>query len=100
MSMSLFKLNTPTTPAARSNRIHYATALARYVRRRRQELGMTVELSAKLAGIETSEWDALESGWVPSDEELIWAIAGTLEVCQPQISLLAWFSQHSQAQPA
>ncbi len=59
----------------------WISALARYTRKRR----------AELAGLEMSEWAALESGWVPNPDDiaLIRSIAGTLEVSWVDFSFLA-----------
>ena len=54
--------------------------LASCIRRRREELGFSIERAAQLCGIEPSQWQALEAGWVPNLESgLVDAIAGTLE---------------------
>jgi|NGEPerStandDraft_6_1074524.scaffolds.fasta_scaffold306986_1 hypothetical protein len=48
-------------------------------RRHREELGLSVERAAELTGIEISQWQALEAGWVPDLESgLREAIAETL----------------------
>jgi hypothetical protein len=53
--------------------------LASCSRRRREELGLSVERAAELTGIEISQWQALEAGWVPNLESgLREAIAETL----------------------
>jgi len=69
----------------------WTSGLARYTRRRREELGLSVERAAKLAGLELSEWYALESGWVPDSDDMnrIEAIAATLEVSWVDYSFLA-----------
>jgi hypothetical protein len=71
--------------------------LARYVEHRREELAMSVEFAARLAGMADSEWAALESGWVPEDEINQWAVAQVLEVSHAQISLLAAISRYNQS---
>jgi len=76
------------------------TILARRVQERRRELKLTVEGAAVLAGMTSSEWQALESGWVPEDRAVIQAIAGALEVCHVQISFLAEVAQFHQKNPA
>lgn len=83
MSMSF---TDPTRLSAR--RQFYASALARYIRRRRTELGMTIEQAAKLAGMEISGWMSIEAGWVPEDRELS-PVAEVLEVGVLQLSFLA-----------
>jgi hypothetical protein len=95
MSMTFFGSQAaPTTmPAARPSReearLHYAFSLARYVEGRRRQLNLLVQRAAELAGMEFSEWCALEAGWVPSDENTISAIAEVLEVNRTQIVVLA-----------
>jgi hypothetical protein len=42
--------------------------LAAFVQQRRQQLELTVADAAHLAGMEFSQWCALESGWIPPDE--------------------------------
>jgi transcriptional regulator with XRE-family HTH domain len=64
-------------------------ALASYTRRRREELGLSLERAAELAGLELSEWCALEAGWVPEDMYRLQAIAGTLGASWADYSFLA-----------
>ena len=40
------------------------------------ELGLTVGAAAELAGLEVSEWCALECRWVPEELNVIRSIAG------------------------
>ena len=42
--------------------------LARSVRHRREQLGLSVQRAAELSGMVVSDWYALEAGWVPDDE--------------------------------
>jgi len=65
--------------------------LARYTRKRREELDLSLERAAELAGMQMSEWAALESGcWAPDPDNLpmIRTIAGTLEVSWIDYSIL------------
>jgi hypothetical protein len=52
--------------------------LSRYVRQRREGLGLTITTASELAGIAFSEWCALESGWIPGDRATLHAICATL----------------------
>jgi transcriptional regulator with XRE-family HTH domain len=52
---------------------------ASYVRHAREKKGHSVEAAARLAGMETSEWLAIEAGRVPHPEQLH-PIADALEV--------------------
>jgi hypothetical protein len=86
-------------PAAsyQSDRLSFASALARYTTRRRGELGLTVSAAAELSGIEISEWCSLEAGWVPDELNRIRAIAAALEVCWMDLDLLAFFARCAQS---
>ena len=70
-------------------RLAWDAALARYSRQRRKQLGLTQERAAQLAGLELSEWCAMEAGWVPDDMGTIQAIAATLETSWADYSFLA-----------
>ncbi len=81
---------------AEDNRACYASALARYAKERRAELGLTVEQAAELAGMNLCEWAAMEDGWVPRELPVIRAIAGTLQVRWTDLNLLALFARVNQ----
>ena len=79
------------------NRIYMALLLARSIQQRREQMGLSVEEAAYIAGIELSRWCALEGGWVPADENpILRSVAETLEVNYLQVSLLAAVSRHHQ----
>ena len=85
----------PTVSAA--ERADWAMLLARNVRHRREDLGLSVQRAAELSGMETSEWYVLEAGWVPSVESgLLDSIAGTLQACHIQLPLMAEISRWNQ----
>jgi hypothetical protein len=64
--------------------------LAHYIRWERRQLGLSVPEAARLAGMELSEWYALEDGWIPAERDpRLHAIAETLEVGWIQISFAA-----------
>ena len=76
----------------RAPQLDWGGGLTRYIRQRREELGLTQERAAQLAGMQLSQWCALESGWVPDMPEgmdMIQAIAGTLETSWADLSFLA-----------
>ena len=110
MSMHKPKTNAvtdPETPAILSAvdfnapHLNWASGLARYTRRRREELGLSLEHAAKLAGLELSEWCALESGTVPDldDTGRLRAIAGTLQISWVDYSFLALMGICQQGPP-
>lgn len=73
--------------------------LTRYIRQRRQQLGLTQQRAAELAGMELSQWCALESGWapeMPQGMDLLMAIAGTLETSWADLSFLALLASPGQ----
>ena len=75
--MSILKMtNKPT----KSDRARNALALANTVQRRRESLHMSIEGAADLAGMQVSEWCALEAGWVPDALDVLRAVADTLEL--------------------
>lgn len=85
----------PSIPSAtlqQSEPVLFASALARYASRRRGELGLSVARAAELAGLEVSEWCALEFGWVPEELAVTRAIAATLEVSWTDLDMLALFA--------
>ena len=85
----------PTVSSA--ERADWAMLLARNVRRRREQLGLSVQRAAELSGMETSDWYALEAGWVPSVESgLLDAIADTLQSCHIQLPFIAEISRWNQ----
>jgi hypothetical protein len=88
----------PKQPAvSAAERADMSMLLARSVRQRRQQLGLSVQRAAHLSGMEASDWYALEAGWVPSVESgLLDAIAGTLEACHIQLPLMAEISRYNQ----
>jgi transcriptional regulator with XRE-family HTH domain len=94
--MSITKMtNKPT----KSDRAHNALALAHTVQRRRENLHMSMERAADLAGMQFSEWFALEAGWVPDTLNVLRAVADTLEVGYLQLSFLAEVSKYNQIKP-
>ena len=83
-----------------SDRAHLAFLLASCVRRRRQQLGLSLERAAELSGMQISEWCALEAGWVPEQQSnLLHAIAGTLEACYLHAAFIAEISREHQSHP-
>ena len=70
--------------------------LAVWVQRRRVFLGLSTAAAAELAGLELSEWGALEQGWLPENLSTIRAIAATLEAGWPEVSLVAELARYNQ----
>jgi hypothetical protein len=74
-----------------------AFLLAGCIRWRREELDLSMEHTSELAGLDVSEWCALEDGWVPSREsKVLRSIAGALEACYGRVSIVAELSRFNQ----
>jgi transcriptional regulator with XRE-family HTH domain len=80
-----------TTQAAFTPARHqvYARLFGRCIEKIRQSKGLSLDEVASLAGMESSEWAAMEAGHVPGDEALLHSIAGALECPYDQIVNLA-----------
>jgi hypothetical protein len=77
-----------------------ALLLASCIRHRREALGLSIERAAQLTGIESSQWQALEAGWVPNLESgMLEAISETLEACLPHVFFIAEVSGAFQSLP-
>jgi len=87
--------NTPST-ANETDRFQGASAVARYTRSRREQLGLTIARTADLSGLEQLQWVALEDGWLPEKLAMIRVIATTLQVRWSDYDLLALFAHCAQ----
>jgi transcriptional regulator with XRE-family HTH domain len=85
-----------TTASAEAERLWWVSAVARYTRKRREQLGLTVERAAELSGLALSQWLALEDSWVPEETMVIIAIATTLQVRWSDLELVALFTRAAQ----
>jgi transcriptional regulator with XRE-family HTH domain len=63
------------------------------IEKTREAGGRSVEEAAHLAGMEASQWAAIEDGYVPVDSTQLRSIAGTLECGYEKIALLAFICQ-------
>ena len=65
----------------RSPRYGLKFTLANFVRCRRQQLEMSIEEAAELAGIPVTEWSAIEDGHLPDTRSIsLQCIGGALQV--------------------
>jgi transcriptional regulator with XRE-family HTH domain len=60
---------------------------------RREMIGRSVEECARLAGMEFSEWAAIEAGHVPSDSDRVLVMAAALEIRLDQMAMMAFLCQ-------
>lgn len=63
------------------------------IREIREAGGQSIEATACLAGMEISEWAAVEAGHVPQDVNRLRAMAGALEMRWDQMAMLAFVCQ-------
>jgi 2-keto-3-deoxy-galactonokinase len=59
----------------------------------REAGGRSAEEAARLAGMVTSQWLAIEGGYVPADSTQLRSMAGALECSYEKIALLAFICQ-------
>ena len=83
-------LPSPCCPDYRRRR-YWAEIFADAIREARQDVGLSVEDIAKLAGMETSEWAAIEAGYVPTRTARLRSMAGALEVRYDRLIMLVLF---------
>src|ERR1039458_8345795 len=60
------------------------------IEKTRQAGGRSVEEAAHLAGMEASQWAAIEGGYVPADSTQLRSMAGALECGYEKIATLAF----------
>jgi hypothetical protein len=64
--MSSIGIGSIAPPAANeTDRFQWTSAVARYTRIRRGQIGLTINRAAELFGLEQLQWIVLEAGWVP-----------------------------------
>ncbi len=63
------------------------------IEKTREAGGRSVEEAAHLAGMEASQWAAIEGGYVPADSTQLRSMAGALECGYEKIALLAFICQ-------
>jgi transcriptional regulator with XRE-family HTH domain len=68
----------------------YARLFGRCIEKIRESRCQSLEDTAFLAGMESSEWAAIEAGHVPGDEAQLQSMAGALECHYDQIVRLAF----------
>jgi transcriptional regulator with XRE-family HTH domain len=71
----------------------WARIFGKAIEENRLARGLSIEDAAQLAGMEISEWAAIEAGVVPQTEAELRSIAGTLEIGYDRmlnLVLLCW----------
>lgn len=93
--MSMHRLASPT-PSSVSRRA-WLEMFGSMIRERREAIGRSVEEAARLAGMESSEWAAVESGHIPADPARLRSMAAALEVRFDELALLVYVCQEAWA---
>lgn len=91
--MSIVLIN-PSAP----DRVFYTHLFGRLVRDRRRKLNLTIEQAAELTGITSSEWIAIEAGYVPQEYKMVRTISETLEVRTSDLLMASIMSTLAQEQ--
>ena len=60
---------------------------------RREAIGRSVEEAARLAGMELSEWAAVEAGHIPANPARLRSMAAAIEVRFDELALLVYLCQ-------
>ena len=66
-----------------------------FIRSARDKKGCSVEEAARLAGMETSRWEAIEAGQVPTTQGQLHSIAVALDMNRAQMSGLVVFCREA-----
>lgn len=61
----------------------------------RENAGRSIEEIAQMAGMEVSEWEAIEAGYVPTDTGRLRAMVGSVEISWEQMARLALFCRQA-----
>ncbi len=64
----------------------------------RQATGRSIEEAARLAGMEASEWAAVEAGHIPADLSRLRAMAAALEIRYDQMATVVCLCQDAWAE--
>lgn len=91
--MSMHRLMSPA-PSSVSRRA-WRQIFGGMIRERREAIGRSLEEAARLAGMESSEWAAVESGHIPADPDRLRSMAAALEVRFDQLALLVYLCQEA-----
>ena len=94
MSMSCSVSRTPS-PVIRNA---WRELFGGMIQERREAIGLSVEEAARLAGMESSEWAAVESGQVAADQDRLRAISDAIEVGFDEMALTVYLCQGAWAE--
>jgi len=67
----------------------------RLIQGARETGGHSIEETARLSGMEVSEWEAIEAGYVPTDTGRLRSMSGALEMSWNRMAALALFCRQA-----
>lgn len=90
--MSMIDIESMSSSRFGAGRRHaWGRMFGTFIRSAREKHGRPLEDTARLAGMEASEWAAIEAGYVPLDMAMLRPMAAALEISYDEIALLAVF---------
>ena len=88
----------PTASALNVSRDGLRRLFGSMVQDRRETIQRPVEDCARLAGMESSEWAAVEAGYVPADPAKLRSMAAALEIRYDQLLMMVHLCQDAWAE--
>jgi transcriptional regulator with XRE-family HTH domain len=92
---SMFLTSLPSSCRAAFERQVWGQFFGMLIQGAREDRGRSIEDTARLAGMEASEWGAIEAGKVPRTREQLAAMAGALEVDWNGMASLAFLCRQA-----
>jgi transcriptional regulator with XRE-family HTH domain len=78
---------------ATSRRQSWGRLFATAITESRNHAGLSIDQAAEAAGMEASEWAAIEQGQAPEDQDKVLVMADAIHVPHEQIALWAFICQ-------
>ena len=94
MSMTNSASLSPSRFSAIRRRV-WGQMFGRLIQGARETGGRSIQETAQLAGMEVSEWEAIEAGYVPTDSGRLRSMAGALEMDWNRMASLALFCRQA-----
>jgi transcriptional regulator with XRE-family HTH domain len=88
----------PTASILNARRDALRRLFGSMVQDRREMIRRSVEDCARLAGMESSEWAAIEAGYVPADPAKLRSMAAALEIRYDQLLMMVHLCQDAWAE--
>lgn len=88
----------PTASALNARRDGLRRLFGSMVQDSREMIQRSVEDCARLAGMESSEWAAIEAGYVPADPSKLRSMAAALEIRYDQLLMMVHLCQGAWAE--